>query len=71
MRRLIGMILVLGLLIIGVPGCELLDRLFPEPPPECPYPGVVCDLLEDIDFDGLGDTIGGIRDCLTGERADE
>lgn len=67
MRRLLGMFLVLGMLLISVSGCDLLDRLYPnpDPNPDCPYPGVVCDLLGDLDFDGISDRIDGIRDCLT------
>ena len=69
MRRLLGMILVLGMLLVSVSGCDLLDRLFPDtdPSPDCPYPGVVCDLLGDLDFEGIDDRISGIRDCLTGD----
>ena len=38
-----------ALLVLACSGCKLLDALTPEPvEPDCPYPGVVCDLLDDI-----------------------
>jgi hypothetical protein len=60
-RRFVALMLVLCCLVL--PGCDLLDRLFPEPAPDCPYPQFVCDLLDDVDT-GLGDRVDCVRDCF-------
>ncbi len=70
MKRLVAIGMLALIVVMILPGCDLLDRLLPpvpEPEPDCPYPGIVCDLLDGVDFDGIQDRIDGVRDCITGD----